>query len=383
MGPLNPKILMNAAQLPFLLKLLDDESPVVQEEVQRALISLAPELPKLFDDHKVQWPERVHVHRMLWHWRKSRLLSYWGRFNEAKGRHEALEIAHRNLSAYSSFLLESQEVPQRLDELAEQFRGQVQTPQNLADFLFSDKLQGDTKNYYSPYNSFVSRVLTSGRGNPITLCSIFILVAHRLGFPVWGCNFPGHFLAMDATDELVLYDCFHKGAVLGSELTPELRGQLSTAQIESVCRNPLSVEQFVMRILRNLVAAYLNEEKRTEANLFFLLQKDLGAREKGLGTGLALREPLFHPGQLVTHKSKGYRGVVVEYELYLEDESGPAHEPIYRILVHGSPQVASARESVLAPDKSGSLVAHPFVAYFFSKFEGGVYYRNAKPWEKS
>ena len=120
-------------------------------------------------------------------------------------------------------------------------------------------------------------------------------------------------------------------------------------------------------------------EQRQEANLFTLLFKDLNARSGGLGAGCALREPLFFPGQLVQHKSKGYRGVVVDYDLYLAQEDGTTHQPTYRILVHGSPHVASAAEAQLQGD-DGGLVAHPYVSIFFSRFENGVYLRNSRPW---
>lgn len=377
---------MKAEQFPFLLKLLDDDSPVVQEEIQRALISLAPELPDLYQRFQVPWLDRLQIHRSLWGWRKSRLLAGWIHWIRQPLPHAALEMAHSSLSEFASNILEGRTLAEQLDDIAALYRSErmgVATAGDLATFLFEKRFQGDRNSYYSPDNSFLSRVIANGKGNPISLCSLFILVGQRLGLDLWGCNYPGHFLARHEQGEhFRLYDCFQGGREMDLHLTGELRGQLSPPQVETLCRAPVSVNQIVSRIIRNLVAAYLNQERRTDANLFFLLHKDLVARDKGVGDGLPLREPLFQPGQLVLHKAKGYRGVIVDYDLYVDDASGPPHEPIYRILVHRSPQVASARESTLSTDHSGSLVAHPFVTYFFSKFEDGVYFRNSKPWEK-
>lgn len=377
---------MSPEQFPFIVKLLDDDSPVVQEEIQRALISVGPELPELYERFHVAWPQRLQIHRSLWNWRKARLLSTWTQWLRQSDPYTALEIAHDGLSQFASALLEGKHVVELLQEIAGLYRSErmgVATAGDLASFLFEKRFQGDRSSYYSPDNSYLSRVIANGKGNPISLCSLFILVGKRLGLELWGCNYPGHFLARhDQGAELRLYDCFQGGREMDLQLTGELRGQLSPSQVETLCRAPVSVVQIISRVVRNLVGAYLNQERRPEANLFFLLHKDLVARDKGGVEGLTLRETLFQPGQLVVHKSKGYRGVVVDYDLYVNDSSGPTHEPVYRVLVHRSPQVASARESTLSVDPSGSLVAHPFVTYFFSKFEDGVYYRNSKPWEK-
>ena len=396
---------MDAAQFPFLLKLLDDDSPVVQEEVQRALICLAPQMPSLYQRYPVTWPDRLIIHRILLNWRMGRLLSDWTRWRQETDRHSALECAHATLSDFASCALEAESLSARLDALAEEHR-HVKDAQELAFSLFAEKLRGDSASYYTPDNSFLSRVLSRGEGNPISLCSVLILVGKRLGFHIWGCNFPGHFLAIlegppspreaprgiaggagwgNETSELCLLDCFHGGRTLGPDLVPELKGSLSTAQLELLCRNEVAVEDIVERVVRNLEAAYRNQERRDQANLFYLLLKDTVARNKGLGEGLSLREPLFQPGQLVSHKEKGYRGAILDYELYIVDPDldDNGREPLYRILVHGSPQVATARESILVEDKSGGRVAHPLMTFFFSKFEDGVYYRNSKPWEKS
>lgn len=367
------KVVAKPEQIPYLLKLADDESPVVQEEVRRALVPLAEGLHDHLNDWEATSGQRRAVHRLLHAWRKARLLKQWPAWFGLSDKLEALEDAHRTLCDYGHAFLYSWRLSARLDEMAGGLRGldPLEVPGKLP-------LRGEETDYYHPDNSFLSQVLQSGKGNPISLCTILMLLGRRLGIPYWGCNFPGHFLArLETENGLRLIDCFRGGQVYEDILSPELRGELNPSQTRSLTHIPATLEQMVSRVLRNLVGAYLRLEDRRESNTFYFLLKDLAAREKGRGSGIALREPVFHPGDLVSHKVKDYRGVIVDYELY----SNASPEPEYRILVHRSPQVATARESALKLDDSGGLVAHPFVAYFFSKFEDGVYLRNSRPWE--
>ena len=366
-------VVANPDQIPYLLKLADDESPIVQEEVRRALLPLAEQLHDQLNVWEATPAQRRAVHKLLHGWRKARLLQQWTAWQGLSDQLEALEDAHRTLCEYGHGFLYPWRLSGRLDEMAGALRDE--DPLLLPSRL---PLEGEQTDYYHPDNSFLSQVLHTGKGNPISLCTVLMLIGRRLGIPYWGCNFPGHFLArLETSHGLRLIDCFRGGRVYEDILSPELRGELNPSQTRSLTHIPATLEQMVSRVLRNLVGAYLRLEDRRESNTFYFLLKDLAAREKGRGAGMPLQEPLFHPGDLVSHKVKDYRGVIVDYELY----SNGSIEPEYRILVHRSPQVATARESALRLDDSGGLVAHPFVAYFFSKFEDGVYLRNSRPWE--
>mgnify|MGYP006279569965 CR=1 FL=1 len=74
-------------------------------------------------------------------------------------------------------------------------------------------LTGNVDNYYSPMNSLLTAVIDSRRGNPIALCTLYMLVGRRAGMQVDGINAPGHFLARH---DGVYFDPFHNGRVLPS-----------------------------------------------------------------------------------------------------------------------------------------------------------------------
>jgi hypothetical protein len=70
-------------------------------------------------------------------------------------------------------------------------------PETLSQWLFTDlgkNFHGASpEGLYNPRYSNLLEVIENGRGIPISLSSVFILVGHRLNLDVSGCNFPGHF----------------------------------------------------------------------------------------------------------------------------------------------------------------------------------------------
>jgi heat shock protein HspQ len=368
---------------PHLLLLIDDPSEVVRSEVRKALLPLASEIAELLKIFPATPEQLQELQRMLFPWRKSQLLSAWPRWRSISHPLERLEAFHSLLCEFEFRWTQSVGLSQQIDDLLRDLDQTTACSGNeLPARLFAERLRGNRDDYYNPANSYLSEVLRSGQGNPISLCCLLMLVGRRLGLDYRGCSFPGHFLArFEGPEGLVLFDCFAGGRALGPELTEELRGELPMVTVRELVRKSALVEEIAARVLRNLAAAYVRLENREYACLFDLLLKDLVARGKGQGAGVALREPLFVPGQVVRHRRKQYRGVVIDYDLYCEQEGQP-HLPFYRVLVHGSPHVASAHEGEIELD-SGGLVAHQLVSVFFTRFENGMYVRNSRPWEGS
>jgi regulator of sirC expression with transglutaminase-like and TPR domain len=98
----------------------------------------------------------------------------------------------------------------RLDGLA----ADIATPtlDGLRQALFgSGRFTGNMLNYYEIENSYLNAVLDRGVGIPISLSVLAIEVGRRIGVPVAGVGFPGHFLLRDKVDSSVFIDPFHGG----------------------------------------------------------------------------------------------------------------------------------------------------------------------------
>ncbi len=61
-------------------------------------------------------------------------------------------------------------------------------------FFTKLKFAPNNKHFHSPANSMINQVLESRRGNPITLCILYMLIAKRLNLPVYGVNLPNLFV---------------------------------------------------------------------------------------------------------------------------------------------------------------------------------------------
>ncbi len=159
---------------------------------------------------------------------------------------------------------------QRIDELAltlrQRLRADIAPAEKLTmlnHYMFTEiGFAGNIEDYYDPRNSYLNEVIDRRLGIPITLSVLYIEVGRRLGLPLRGVSFPGHFLVKCALrDGAVVVDTYAKGAVLGiKDLQQRLRvlsGGMAVAP-EAVMRL-LSVAQpadIVARMLRNLKAIH-------------------------------------------------------------------------------------------------------------------------------
>lgn len=173
-----------------------------------------------------------------------------------------------------------------LDELADQvaaLRPGLQATlryQALREVLVDQwGFAGNTEDYYDPDNSYLHRVLDRGVGIPISLSIVWIEVARRLKWPVFGVSFPGHFLVrFEATDHFVIADPFRDGRSLSAADCRRLlreRGEGRPRFHESLLE-PASTRCILVRMLQNLRAVYAAQQdgQRLEPVLQRLLAAD-------------------------------------------------------------------------------------------------------------
>lgn len=142
----------------------------------------------------------------------------------------------------------------------------------LNQFVFDELgFSGDEQDYYDPRNSYLNEVLDRRLGNPISLAVVQIELAQRLGVPLEGISFPGHFLVRLPLDEgIVVLDPFQKGRSLdAAELRRRARTHLDTHDIDDArlarMLEPASHRAILTRMLRNLKGVYVEREQWDKA----------------------------------------------------------------------------------------------------------------------
>jgi regulator of sirC expression with transglutaminase-like and TPR domain len=135
-------------------------------------------------------------------------------------------------------------------------------------YLFEEQgFGGDDLDYYDPRNSYLNDVLDRRLGNPISLAVVQIELAQRLGVPLQGISFPGHFLVRLPLDEgIIVLDPYQKGRSLdATELRRRARSHLDTQDIDDTrlarMLEPASHRMILTRILRNLKGVYAEREQ--------------------------------------------------------------------------------------------------------------------------
>jgi regulator of sirC expression with transglutaminase-like and TPR domain len=124
--------------------------------------------------------------------------------------------------------------------------------------VFFNKLKfgANTKNFHSASSSMLNIVLESHKGNPISLCVIYLLVARRLNVPVYGVNLPKLFVLTYKTEHVQFYiNVFNRGLIFTRNDIDNYIAQLNLAPIPMFYQ-PCTHLDIVKRVLRNLMIAF-------------------------------------------------------------------------------------------------------------------------------
>lgn len=134
----------------------------------------------------------------------------------------------------------------------------------LARYLYEEQyFSGNTGDYYNPENSYLHSLLKTKKGIPISLSSLYLVLAHRLGLPIYGVGMPGHFLVKyDDGNEMRVVDPFHRGRLIDRDGCAKLLRSMGVSFDERYLE-PVGTKYILERTVKNLIAIFA-ERKDTE-----------------------------------------------------------------------------------------------------------------------
>lgn len=153
-------------------------------------------------------------------------------------------------------------------------------------FFTKLKFAPNTKHFHSPANSMINQVLESRRGNPITLCVLYMLIAKRLNLPVYGVNLPNLFVLTykNSTGVQFYINVFNRGLIFTTKDIDQYIDQLNVKRVDTFYQ-PCTNVDIVRRVLRNLTLAF---EKNGDVERVREVEKILDAvRDDGDGLPLS------------------------------------------------------------------------------------------------
>src|SRR4051812_622501 len=148
----------------------------------------------------------------------------------------------------------------------------------LNQFLFDDLgFTGNVEDYYDPRNSYLNEVIDRRRGIPISLSILYMEIGRKIGLPLEGISFPGHFLVRLALRRSTLVlDPFSGGEPLTEQDLRKLLKRVIAGSGQAGLRSPdevaaeLPLDQFLepaghrqvlARVLRNLKNIYREKDE--------------------------------------------------------------------------------------------------------------------------
>jgi len=162
----------------------------------------------------------------------------------------------------------------RLNDLARRARAHIGAVTSAAEqvrrlnhFLFVENgFVGNDERYYDARNSYLNEVLDRRTGIPITLSVVYCEVAKRLGLPVCGVSFPGHFLVKYAGDTEIIIDAFFGEVIDQRECERRLVGIYGPeARFDERYLRPASTREILVRMLSNLKEIYVERHDALRA----------------------------------------------------------------------------------------------------------------------
>ena len=142
--------------------------------------------------------------------------------------------------------------------------------------LFEEaRFRGNLGDYDNPRNSYLTSVLRTRLGLPISLTLVYKAVLERVGVPVVGINAPGHFLAaipasasglLNAAHPLALVDPFAGGRLLTRQEALQRVANLAgpSLLLDGDLLAPATHKQWLLRLIRNLMTGFERRDQQDD-----------------------------------------------------------------------------------------------------------------------
>jgi regulator of sirC expression with transglutaminase-like and TPR domain len=281
--------MMPDTQIRALIRLLSDEDGRVAQTIAGKLVEIGDRAIPMLREAEIEQPEMAERFRQV-------LEDIHGQ--QLEGECHALsacEDDNLDLEA-GAFLIARFAYPELnsfrysgiLDAMAGELQARLgrkvsaeETVKTINRYLFVEQgFSGNTTQYYDVDNSYINKVLERRTGIPISLSTVYLLIAKRLNLPVFGVGMPGHFLVKYDTGRYRIFvDSFNGGALLTLKDCARFLEQAGYGFDERYLQKT-SARTILIRIVKNLVAIYNKMGETTRAARLTRVIEILGLPDK-------------------------------------------------------------------------------------------------------
>jgi len=259
-----------------LIGLLDDPSPVVRQALVAHFTTMGPAAATFLREVE-HGANRVLAGHAAWFLRELKFTDPAAEFRGfIRAMSYDLETGALLLARTVSPGLDISHCSAALDAIAQRCRELAVGPSAARDkcrlinrVLFHELgFHGNVEHYIDPLNSLIDQVIERRKGNPVSLCIVYLLVAARLDFTLDPVGLPGHFVIGCSSDDLPFYvDPFEQGVMRDrGEIMALLSGRRSGITESDLA--PVSVREVLCRVCRNLVNSFTASGEVEKVRLF-------------------------------------------------------------------------------------------------------------------
>ena len=275
---------MQESEIKALISLLDDDDKQVVTHVEEKILSLGKEvIPFLEKEWETSFNPTLQsrieeiIHVLQYELLKRRLLDWYS--TDDKDLLTAMWL----IASYQYPDLELEKLKQELEQIYYEtwleFKPDLYPIDQIKvvnGVLFNKlKFGANTKNFHSPGNSMINVVLETRKGNPITLCVIYMLVAQKLKLPVQGVNLPNLFILTykDGLNNQFYINAFNRGLIFSKQDIENYINELHLVPQNSYFE-PCDNLEIVRRALRNLIMSFekMGEHAKAEEVKLLLVE---------------------------------------------------------------------------------------------------------------
>lgn len=257
--------LLKEKEIKALVVLLDDEDHEVVSHVEDKIMSVGTSIIPMLE---AEWESTFNpiiqgkiedlVHELQFELLKERFLDW--KESGAEDLMEGLWI----VATYQYPDLEIEELRLEIDQLHHELWRHMEEEMMPYDrikvfnevFFNQFKFRANTKNFHSPANSMINSVLETKKGNPISLCAIYLMLAQKMDLPIFGVNLPNLFILTYKLEKESFYiNVFNRGLIFTRS---DIDNYLENLQLQpqDIFYDPCSHLDIVLRALRNLIVSF-------------------------------------------------------------------------------------------------------------------------------
>jgi len=272
---------LNTEQIDALISLIDDPDEVIYDQVKNQIVSLGesiiPRLEAFWEQDTFGNLFQVRIEDIIHEIQFSSVQLALKSWHDSGGEDllEGLLIVNRyqfpdldELDVRDGISKIRQDIWLELNDNLTAFE-QVKV---INEILFGvHGFRGNKRNYHSASNSYLNQILETRKGNPLSLSTLYIILAESLDIPIHGVNLPHHFILAyedrfnifeqatsddpEAPKVLFYINPFSKGTLLDKS---EIERFLKHVKLKPEDRffQPCNNRVMVLRTLHNLMFSY-------------------------------------------------------------------------------------------------------------------------------